>query len=535
MRRILLLIAVVLLGCGEPNGEAVETTVVSFTSSASCSGQFVAHDLPHVTAVAVERIGFFISNGSGLAVNDLDNDGDLDVVLGNIFGPNQIFWNDGGWTFRAETLFEGSTRAVVAVDLDGDAWLDLVFAGRSGSIRYWHNDNGRFTQDRLDGVDQHVYSLDFGDNDGDGDLDLVTASYDASLKKQNPFYNEEGRAGVTFYENENGRFVGTKLADTSEALAVQLGDLDGNGTLDILVGNDFDVRDYVWLGSEAGWEAAEPFATTAMSTMSLAVGDVDNNGRYELFAADMFPYSNDPEIADQWQPIIENMTHDLVEGDPQQMANVLQVQDENGSFIDGAAGMGVDATGWSWSSKFGDLNQDGHLDLYVVNGMQALDNFSHLPNDELVEENQAYRNDGSGNFVAQPGWVLNSTAGGRSMSMADLDNDGDLDIIINNLGSPTQLFENQLCEGNSLQIDLRQPELVNTYAIGSELTLHTSTGSYKRRVTATSGYLSGDPSRVHFGFPPNTTLESLNIQWPDGTITTLEAPTPDTLTTISRQ
>lgn len=533
-RAFLFAIVFILLGCGEQDG-VVEVAVSQIAlTPGPCSGQFVAHDLPHETAVNVERIGFFISNGSGLAVNDLDNDGDLDIVLGNLFGPNQIFWNEGTFSFRAETLFEGSTRAVTAADMDGDGWLDLVFAARSGNVRYWHNDNGRFTQSRLREVDQYVYSLDLGDYDADGDLDLVTASYDASLKKQNPLYNEEGKAGVTLYTNENGRFTATKLHDAAEALAVQLADLDGDGRLDILVGNDFDVRDYVWLGREDGWQGAEPFATTAMSTMSLAVGDVDNNGRYELFAADMFPYSDDPEIMDQWQPIIDNMAHDLADDDPQHMANVLQVRDENDTFIDGAAGMGIDATGWSWSSKFGDLDQDGHLDLYVVNGMQALDNFSHLPNDELVEENQAFRNDGSGNFVASPAWALNSTYGGRSMSLADLDNDGDLDVVVSNLGTPAQIFENQLCAGSSLQVDLRQTELANSHAIGTELTLHTNTGSYIRRVMATSGYLSGDPSRVHFGLPDDAVIEQLEIRWPDGEISSIVEVDPMTLVTIRR-
>jgi hypothetical protein len=159
----------------------------------------------------------------------------------------------------------------------------------------------------------------------------------------------------------------------------------------------------------------------------------------------MHPYNDTPGMMAQWQPVMEGMMHDMVEGDPQQMANVLQVWDEDGKAVNTAVASGISATGWSWSSQFGDLDQDGWLDLYVVNGMQALDNFSHLPNDELIEENQVYRHNGRNEFEPMPDWGLNSTYGGRSMVMADLDWDGDLDIVVNNLQDPAQLFINQLC------------------------------------------------------------------------------------------
>jgi hypothetical protein len=220
--------------------------------------------------------------------------------------------------------------------------------------------------------------------------------------------------------------------------------------------------------------------------------------------------------------------------DPQIMENVLQVRDTHGRFTNEAISRGLGATGWSWSAKFGDLDNDGFLDFYVVNGMIAQELFHHLPGGELVEQNQALRNLGDGTFAPAPNWNLGSTASGRGMSMADLDNDGDLDIVVNNLRSPAQLFENRLCGGSGLEVELIWLESGNTRALGGQLVLHTSAGSYARDVHAGSGYLSGDPPRVHFGFPTEAALYRLDIRWPDGTISRIETPARQTLLTIQR-
>jgi hypothetical protein len=120
------------------------------------------------------------------------------------------------------------------------------------------------------------------------------------------------------------------------------------------------------------------------------------------------------------------------------------------------------------------------------------------------------------------------------MSMADLDNDGDLDIVVNNLGSPAQLFENQLCGGDNLVVDLRWPSTKNTFALGARLILHTSSGVYTREIRASSGYLSGDPAQVHFGIPFESEIQKLDVHWPDGVVTSVDAPTAGTRLTLIR-
>ena len=520
----------------------------SAAQSRPCTRTFVEHPLPHVTGTAFERVTYFTSNGAGLAVGDLDNDGDEDFVLANLLGPNQIFWNEGNWQFRPQLLLDGSLRGLALVDVDGDGWLDITATSRSGILLYWRNSGGEegsppFTSEqepaRLQGVDGFAYSLQWGDLDADGDLDLVTASYDASLEKQigRRALDATDQNGVFVYKNENGRFWPTRLASRSQGLALQLQDLNGDRRLDILVGNDFDVHDAVFLGQRSGsWLEAEPFATTTFSTMSFDTGDIDNDGRPELFAADMHPYSEEPEIMRQWLPVMETMPPPSPDDAPQVMANVLQER-QGDVWSDQAEAWRIPFSGWSWSAQFGDIDQDGLLDLYVVNGMTAMEIFRHLPGDELVEENQAYRNDGGKRFTPAPEWMLNSTAGGRGMSMADFDGDGDLDVLINNLRSPSQIFENRLCSGQSLLVDLRHPGSGNTRALGAELLLHTSNGVFRRSVHAAGGYLSGRSARQHFGLPDGSGIHALEIRWPDRVLSLIDvrALQPGSLVTITRR
>jgi hypothetical protein len=221
--------------------------------------------------------------------------------------------------------------------------------------------------------------------------------------------------------------------------------------------------------------------------------------------------------------------------DPQVMSNVLQVYTGVTGYQNAARPRGVGATGWTWSAKFGDLDQDGWLDLYTVNGMIEKTLFDHLPNHELVEANQARRNTGDGFFRPAPQWGLGSTLSGRGMSMGDLDGDGDLDIVINNLRGSAQLLENRLCEGSSVQVDLRWPASGNTHAIGAIVALHTSAGTFWRDVRSGSGYLSGDAARLHFGIPTGAGIRGLEITWPDGLVSSVRGARPGHLLTVVRQ
>ena len=518
----------------------IQVTATPLAAAAEpCTGSFAAHELDHTTAAPGDTVDHFEANGAGVAIGDLDGDGDQDVVLANHAAPNTILWNDGGLRFRTERMDHGDSRAIDLVDVDADGWLDLVFTLRTGGVAWWRNmgqagEPGRFQRQVLPGIAQPAYAMAWGDLDADGDLDLVTGSYDASLLDDlgNEFLLKGG-AGVTVYAHRDGKFTPMKLESRAQAMAIALFDVDRDGLRDIVVGNDFAVPDYAWLRSDGGWQPTS-FETTSHSTMSLDAGDIDNDGVFELFSTDMMPIDATPETVAAWDPLMADMIDPINPADPQIMSNVLQVLTAEAGYQNAARPRGVDATGWSWSAKFGDLDQDGWLDLYVVNGMIESTLLAHLPNHELVEPNQAMRNIGGGFFKPAPDWQLGSTASGRGMSMADLDGDGDLDIVVNNLRSPARLFENRLCGGQSLLVDLRWPDSANTYAIGAELALKTSAGAFTRDIRSGSGYLSGDTPRVHFGIPSGASIEALEVRWPDGAISTLGEVQPGAVVRVSR-
>lgn len=528
--------------------QPITTFVAPLAPTPGCTGRFVTRTLPHTTQVHGEAVRMFETNGSGVAVNDLDGNGYLDMVFANLNGPPSIFWNDGGLSFRQQTLGDDGTRAVNVVDVDGNGRLDILFTHVKSSLSLWDNQPGddgtvNFVHKGLPGVLKQAHSMAWGDLNGDGRLDLVTGSYDAELHRElgDAFLFSGGVGVYSYLQGENGRFSPQRLAEQSQALAVALVDVSGDGQRDIVVGNDFDFPDQVWLNNgAAGWEAAAPFAHTSHSTMSLDWADVDNNGRFELLATDMNPYDISVENMTRWLPMMDEMPHRIPNDDPQLTQNVLQVWEgeeagaKNGRFVNRAPRQGIAASGWSWSGKFGDLDNDGLLDLYVVNGMIDSQLFAYLPNGELVEENQAFRNTGNGSFAPAPEWGMGSTASGRGLALADLDNDGDLDAVINNLLSPAQLLENQLCSGQSIELDLRWPASPNSHALGAEVRLVTSDGTQWRDVRSGSGYLSGDATRIHFGFPDGANLAYLEITWPDGAVSVVETMTPETLITVIR-
>ncbi len=516
----------------------------AFSPSAACTGNFLEHALTHTTIPRGGEGSVYDGNGSGVAVGDLDGDGLPEVVLGNLAGPSTIQWNEGDFKFRAETLTnafglpETQTRAVALVDENADGWLDIAFTNTEGGISVFTNDHHQHFRPRtLTSASFPAFTMLWDDLGGTGNLDLVTASYDAILEEENKSFLFSNGGGVVVYTPTDGAYKQERLWNSSQSLAMAMFDIDGDGRRDLIVGNDFTVPDFFWLNKPGGWKKVSPFKRITKNTMGFSVADTDNDGSLELFATDMKPKFDDVKVLAKWMPFMEKTYEKLQYASIQRAENVLQRRTKDGGFQNVAYDLGIDATGWSWSAKFGDLNNDGFEDLYVVNGMIDKENLKYLPHHELVESNKVFSNS-FGRFQPEPDWKLNSISSGRGMSMADLNNDGRLDIVVNNVNSPAQVFENRVCGGRSLEVELEWPGTRNTRAIGSTIKLHTSIGSnagtLQREVRSQGGYLSGEDPRVHFGAPESATLDWLEVTWPDGAQTKFLQPRTDTILRLTR-
>lgn len=511
--------------------ETMNVTVATEPHHASaCSGTFVAHDLDHVTSGPGDTASTFDGTGAGVAAGDLDGDGDLDLVLPNLSGASTILENTGSLTWQRHDLQVGRFRGAAVVDTDADGHRDIVLTTGIGPPVLFRNtaDAGqplatRFSRELFDGVRAATYSMAWGDLGGDGDLDLVTGSYNAELTilRNSPVLGSD--TGVVLHEGQpDGSFGVTRLSPDAQALAIIIADINGDGAGDVLVGNDLATPDAVWFDNDGGWLRDLPFSTTSYSTMSYDAADIDNDGQLEIFSTDMAQMvGSDPS---NYVEVDADMAAAPRVDEIQTPENVLNKRAVDGTWDSTGEPMGVRATGWSWSGLFGDLDQDGLQDMYVVNGMRSDRLFDFLPEARLVEENQAFRNDGTSMSFA-PDWGLGDQAGGRGAVMADVDRDGDLDIVVNNLDEPARLFENQLCSGTSLTIELRWSGTRNLDALDANIEVRRRNESLRRAVTSSRGYLSSAPSEAHFGLGIDDGSEptvDVVIDWPDGEVSVLE-------------
>ena len=539
--------ALVVAACGGRGGQGRNVLMASASFSttahadrAPCEDRFIPIDLDHETRGPGASQSMFDGMGAGLAVGDLDHDGDEDIVIANLSGDSSLLWNQGALEFGREPLIEGRFRHVVIVDSTGDGLNDVVLTtGVGRPLAMVNTGQGsraadRFERHELAGLDAYTYTIGRGDLGGDGDLDAVTGAYNAELTVARRLTLGD-KGGVGLFENENGAYTHTQLAEESQALAVRIGDINDDGLADILVGNDLATPDYIWFATDKGWEEVSPFSQTAFSTMGFDSGDIDNDGDLDLFATDMKPMDDKPETLSAYEGVIADIDASPDTDNIQIPENVLLVAGEDG-YSSAAPSFGIDATGWSWSGLFGDLDNDGFQDLYVVNGMVADNLFNHLPGASLTEPNQAFKNIGGERFEPEYSWALGDRSGGRGMAMADLDNDGDLDIVVNNLNAPARLYENRLCAGRAMTVQLAWEGTGNPMAIGARVIVSGNSGLRLVRTVETSrGYLSGASPTVHFGLGADWDTVDLEVLWPDGRASKFEGISVDQAVFVTRR
>jgi len=530
----------------------------------------------------------YLYNGGGIAIGDLNNDGLPDIYFtGNMVG-SRLYINKGAWKFEemakeAGVFAEGFwNTGVTMADVNGDGYLDIyvcrsAFKDRNArrNLLFINNgpseDSGKitFTEKASHyGVDDFGYSTQasFFDYDRDGDLDLYLLNHStqeyagfsqitASFKKR-----KSGSYSDKLYRNDNGTFkdVSNEAGLISNVLGfglgVSLSDINNDGWLDIYVGNDYNEQDYLYLNNQDGTfsEKLETYlGHVSLFSMGTDMADINNDGYTDLITLDMLPESNERQKMvlgadnyDKYNLLVQSGFYN------QTMRNMLQLNQNGQHFSEIGQFSGISNTDWSWAPLFADFDNDGFKDLYITNGYKreyinmdfmnfavqeklkenrtgtqtaVLDLVEQIP--ATVQENYIYRNNGNLHFTKMNApWGMSQKSLSNGAAYADLDNDGDLDLVVNNIDEEAFVYQNQserLTDNHFLRIQLKG-EGKNTFGIGSRVELLLENGQQLvQELVPTRGYQSSMDYTLVFGLGNETQIDSVMVTWPDGKIQTL--------------
>lgn len=525
--------------------------------------------------------------GGGVAAADFDGDGLTDLFFTGNMVDNRLYRNLGGLRFEDVTPLSGTAgggrwamgATITDINADGLPDIYVCVSGPEGSDRrnQLFINTGNFSFDEqaarygLDDASPSVQATAF-DYDGDGLQDLFVANYpNVPVSRGNAFYagkmkeNKPEDAAHLYRNSGNGQYEevgdGARVQRFGLTLGLLARDLNGDERTDLYLSNDFNVPDYLYLNRGEGRfteRMAEAMPHTSMFGMGVDGGDPNGDGLADLFQLDMTPadYKRARTNMATMRPAsffaaVEMGLH------YQYMQNSFQLNagtDTGGTphFTDISRLTGTATTDWSWGVLFADLDNDGREDLYITNGMKrdvndndanaafADDSFFSKPEDrdyrDLPSEpvaNFAFRNDGELGFTnMQETWGLNQAGFSNGFVAADLDNDGDLDLAVNNLDAPVTLLENT-SNANYLTLHLRGGAQ-NPFALNAKVELTAGGRKQFRELTLTRGYLSSQPRELHFGLGTTGTVDSLVVRWPGGLTSVLTNVAANQLLTIDR-
>ncbi len=525
----------------------------------------------------------YFYNGGGVSIGDINNDGLPDIYLTANRLPNKLYLNKGNLKFEDITEkagvagLVGWTTGTTMADVNGDGWLDIYVCNLSNMLGlnghnqlFINNQDGTFSEKAKEyGLDFSGFSTQaaFFDYDNDGDLDCYllnhSTHYEGTYRRAaeiRPMRNE--RAGDRLMKNENGKFIdvsdkaGIYSSAVGYGLGVAIGDINQDGWQDIYVANDFHENDYLYLNNGNGTfseSIRQVVGHTSKFSMGVDIADFNNDGRLDVFSADMMPENEQirkasEESADAYS--IYQFKYSF--GYYHQFAkNALQVntlidKDKKGvnfRLLEIAQLAGVATTDWSWSVLFADLDNDGWKDLFVANGIPRRPNdmdylkFISDPNirypllegiDEAklkyVEQmpiikipNFAFKNNKNLTFSnLSKEWGLDQAGFSNGAAYADLDNDGDLDLVVNNFNEIASIYENQNIEKNNyLKIKLIG-ENQNTSGIGAKVLLKLKDQIIYQEQSPTRGFQSSVEHVLTIGLGKNQIIDSLIVTWNSG-------------------
>jgi hypothetical protein len=526
-------------------------------------------------------------NGGGVALADLNGDDRPDVCFSGNLQPLRVYFNRGDWQFTASDdpglALPGPASwatGISTTDVNGDGHIDLYLC-RSGNLRednrrnllYVNDGTGCFTEQAARyGLDDPGYSMQAAwfDYDKDGDLDLYLANHAINFYGNGNTHGvgkTDAYAGDKLYRNDGGRFVnvtrsaGMREAADSYGLGIAVGDLNDDGWDDVYVSNDYHLPDYCYLNQGDGTfreSVAEVTSQTSFFSMGNDLADLNNDQLPDLMVVDMTPEDQQRRLTNIGGISYEEHRSNLRRGyHHQYMFNAVQLNNGNGTFSNVAALTGMARTDWSWAPLIADLDNDGRQDVYITNGLRKdvlnldfinyvtpryanyTDARGQLPEDHfkrLLDEipstklaNYCYRNSGDLSFrpVADD-WGLNQPSWSNGAAYGDLDNDGDLDLVVNNLDQPAFVYRNDGTTGGSVRLRLRGPA-GNPLGLGAKVYISTPEGTQYRQAYFNRGFLSAVEPVLHIGVGAGGGAQ-VRIEWPDGKQQSLRAEAGTTTT-----
>ena len=488
------------------------------------------------------------------------------------------------------------STGVVMADINNDGWLDIYVCnsghmtnGNRKNKLYINNHNLTFIEEAgkygLD-ISSYATQASFFDYDLDGDLDcFIIANSPMPVNalgftnrrdlpaKDWPVANFVKDGGDHLYRNDNGHYsevtkeAGIHGTLMSFGLGVSVSDVNNDGYPDVYVANDSYERDYLYLNQKDGTfkdQFEECIKQSSFSSMGADVADINNDGFPEIFTTDMLP-GDDYRLKTLGAfDNIDIYNKKLQLGFYHQfMKNCLQLNNGNGTFSEIANYSGVDATDWSWGALIFDADNDGFNDIYVCNGVNKdvtnLDFMNFFANDvvqkmvltgkkdnvdEVLQQipvtpmlNKAFRNDGHLKFTDEgKEWGFTQSSFSNGAAYADLDNDGDLDLVINNENQLAFIYKNNardLNKNHYIGLQLKGDDN-NKSAIGSKIKLYKGKQVFYRELFPTRGFQSSVDYKQIIGLGQLNNVDSIVITWPDLTASHLEHPAVDTVYTIQK-
>lgn len=534
----------------------------------------------------------YFYNGGGVAIGDINNDGLPDIFFSGNQIKNKLYLNQGNLKFKdisGTAGIEGSSSwntGTVMADINGDGLLDIYVCAVVGindfdgfNELYINNGDNTFTESASKyGLDFESYSSNaaFFDYDLDGDLDLYLLNH--AVHTQNSFgkfdlrYDRNYESGDKLMRNDNGKFVdvseeaGIHGGINGYGLGLAISDFNLDGFPDIYVGNDFHEDDYYYLNNGNGTfteSLKEHFGHTSRFSMGNDVADINNDGRPDLISLDMLPEEEmvlkSSEGDDNVQ--IQKLRVNRFGYHYQFTRNMLFINQPDGNYMETALMSGVAATDWSWSALFGDYDQDGKQDIFISTGIPkrpndldfikfaSSDQIKNKINNTKLVDQKALNLMPSGNVhnhIFKGGedlafhdmsakWIPGDTFVSGASAVGDLDGDGDLDLVTNNINRPATLYINKgKHKGNYLKLKFHFSEK-NPFGLGTKVYAHHKGQLQFKELFTSRGFQASSEPMIHFGFGAIEQIDSLRIVWPDKTYQVLENVDLNETLTISPQ